>query len=103
MLPFLRRKQTAALIISHRKKGGIQESSGPIEENREPDEEKEVDSLKEVAKEMMSAFESKDASRLAECLKAAFEILESEEHEEEEEELDNSYDSQNIKAAKSVK
>lgn len=97
MLPFLRRKQTAALIISHRKNGGIQESSEP--EHKE----EEVDSLKEVASEMLSAMEARSASRLAECLKAAFEILESEEHEAEEEELDNDYDSQNIKAAKSVK
>lgn len=95
MLPFLRRKQTAALIISHRKNGGIQESSEP--ENKEED----VDSLKEVASEMLAALEAKSASRLAECLKAAFEILESEEHEEEE--LGEDYDSQNIKAAKSVK
>lgn len=74
-----------------------------IVKNRAPDEKSEENqddssaAHSACAKEIISAIESKDATRLAEALKDMFNILDSEPHKEYDHKHD--YDSQNEKAA----
>jgi len=68
MLPFLKLKQEGS-------------SSSPVEhEMREPDG--DYDPLHSAAEDLISAVHSKSVKAVAEALKAAFEICESEPHEE---------------------
>jgi hypothetical protein len=68
LLPFLKHKQDAAGSASH-----------PVEV-RKHDEDFEYDSLHSAAHDLMMALEAKDASAIAQALRAAFEICDSEPH-----------------------
>lgn len=74
MLPYLKKRQVAALIVKNR------HPNGNIDEldNSEPVE----DGLEACAKDMISAYDAKDSRQLAQALRNAFELLESEPHEE---------------------
>jgi len=57
--------------------------SAPVESvKREPDEEKDLDSLEIAAEELCKAIEAKDYPAIAEALRAAFELLDLEPHKE---------------------
>lgn len=71
MLPFLK-KQEAAVV-------------SPVEHiKRESDEEPEYDMLESAAEDLISAVHSKDVKSVAQALRAAFEMCESQPHEEAE-------------------
>lgn len=75
MLPFLRRKhQGASVIVKHRHPGGN------IDELQ--DNEPSADPLDSVASDLLQAFENKDKNLIAQALRNAFDILESEPHNE---------------------
>lgn len=85
MLPFLKPKTVAGLIMTKRKPDGGQE----VPENEStPD-----DSLAACCEDLIQAFHAKDAKSVASALRAAFAVLESEPHEE------GSFDEQNEAAA----
>lgn len=88
MLPFLKPKTVAGLIVSTRKKDG----SGIEEQHSEGDEGAPIEAC---AEDLIRAVHAKDAKGVAAAFRAAFEILEMEPHEE----ADHDYDSQNEKAA----
>ncbi len=88
MLPFLKPKAVAGLIISHRKPDG-----GKVESHMEGDEHQPLEA---AAEDLIRAINSKDSKHLALALRAAFDILSSEPESED----DNSFDSQNEKAAR---
>lgn len=70
MLPFLKLNQDAA-------------ASGPVESiKREPDEGEEYDVLESAAEDLCKAIHSKDYKAVAEALRAAFELCDSEPHQE---------------------
>ena len=70
MLAFLKKTQEAS-------------SSEPVEHSRrEPDEDAEYDSLHSAAEDLISAVHSKNVAAVAEALRAAFELCDSEPHEE---------------------
>jgi len=70
MLPFLKLKQEGS-------------SSEPVEHKmREPDDDDNYNPLHAAAEDLISAVHSKSVKAVAEALKAAFEICESEPHEE---------------------
>lgn len=86
MLPFLKQKPVAGLIISHRKADGSKgEEYSQGEENH---------ALEACAEDIIRAINSKDAKALATALKSAWECLEVGLPSE-----DNDFDSQNEKAA----
>lgn len=71
MLPFLKREKEASVSMP----------SDSIK--REPDEgHEEYDSMHAAAEDLLHAIQSKNVKALAECLRAAFELMESEPHEE---------------------
>lgn len=86
MLPFLKPRRVAGLIISQRKSDGSTDVS-----HQEGDENQ---GLEACADDIIRAINNKDSKQLAEALRSAFECLQSGPAEE-----DNSYDAQNIKAA----
>lgn len=90
MLPFLKTKKVAGLIISSRKPDGSTE---------ELPEENEQSSIDTCSQDLLKAVEAKDIKGISEALKSAFTILDSIPHHEGEH-LDESYNSQNIKASK---
>lgn len=70
MLPFHKLNQEAA-------------ASGPVESIvREPDEGAEYDVLESAAEDLVRAVHSKDIKGVAEALRAAFDLCDSEPHEE---------------------
>lgn len=70
MLPFLKKSQEAS-------------ASGPIEsQTREPDEDKDFDTLEVAAEDLLFAIEQKDSKAVAAALRAAFELMDSEPHSE---------------------
>lgn len=74
MLPFLKKQQVAGLIISkHRQPSGSIEESSPKGHD---------EGLEACARDMITALDSKDSRQLAQALRNAFEIMESEPHEE---------------------
>ena len=80
MLPFLKPKNLASVILAKRKPEGGMDIGG---------EEGEEDAgLSSAAEELISAIHSKDSAAVATALRNAFEILESEPHEEKSEEMD---------------
>ena len=96
MLPFLKPKTVAGLIISKRKPdGGSEESHSEGNEN---------DSIEASAEALIRAVHAKDAKAVASAMRDAFQILESEPHEEagesESTASPHTYDSQNAAAAK---
>ena len=74
MLPFLKNKNVAGLIISHRK------PDGDIQEQHS--EGNEDSALESAAEDIIQAMTAKDAKSLAAAIRAAFEILDSEPHVE---------------------
>lgn len=84
-LPFLKPKQMAGVIISHRKPDG-----GKMEQ---PNESEGDHAMEAAADDIMRAISSKDSKHLAHALRNAFSILQSEP------EADSSFESQNEKAA----
>ena len=91
MLPFLKEKKVAGLILSKRK------PDGSVSEEHSDDDKDH--GLEAAAEDLIRALSSKDISSVAAALRAAFQILDAEPHEEGEHTNDESYDSQNIKAA----
>ena len=93
MLPFLKPKMVAGLIISKRKSDGA-----PQESHSEGNENEGIEACAEA---LIRAMHAKDAKGVAAAFKDAFEILESEPHEEASEEASpHTYDAQNAAAAK---
>lgn len=80
--------------------------TGLIIETRKPDEQKEEDApdaaLHAAASDLHAAINSSNIKDIAEALRAAFQILESEPHEEEPADDENDFHSQNIKAAQEM-
>lgn len=71
MLPFLKKSQDASVSMSADHK------------MREPDEDaEEYDSLHSAAEDLIKSIHSKDIKSVAEALRAAFELCDSEPHEE---------------------
>ena len=70
MLPFLKHSQDASVSMP----------SDTI--TRKPDEEKEYDVFEACAEDLINAIHSKDVKGVAEALKAAFELADSEPHYE---------------------
>lgn len=97
-LPFLRPKAVAGLIISQRKPDGGKEETHS--------QENEGEGLESAMGDLCRAMASKDEKSMAAAFRAAFQILESEPHDETSDssdmpaEDDNSFDAQNIRAAK---
>lgn len=79
-MPWLRRKREQPIFLTKVKNNSIQEVGTTTEEPAELDE------IEGVAEEMIKAFEQKDAKKLAETLRAAFQLMELEPHEEVEHE-----------------
>lgn len=74
MLPFLKPKTVAGVIVSKRKPDGGQETS---------DETPGLDGgLQAAAQDLIDAVHAKDAERTASAIRAAFEILDAEPHVE---------------------
>ena len=70
MLPWLKKQKDAS-------------ASAPVESvEREPDGDEEFEPLETVAEELCQAIEKKDYGAIAEALRSAFGLLESEPHEE---------------------
>ena len=90
ILPFLQKKQVAGIIVKNRKPDGSmeQEDSEPQESGNE--------GLEACAQDMIDCMHAKDAKGCAAAMRAAFEILDSQESSESE---DNSFDAMNAKAA----
>ena len=89
-LPFLRKKQTAAVIIRERKPDGSSAENGT--------EGEENHGLKQCILELFKAARADDEEAGAKALRSAFQILDSEPHEEGEH-TNEDYDSQNERAA----
>jgi len=90
--PFIKKKQQTGLII---------------QQLRKPDPETEDQSegesgIRTCASDLLKAVEAKSIDGIAEALKSAFEILDSQPHVEGDhlDEDDHSYNAQNIRAAK---
>ena len=73
MLPFLKPKQVAGLIIQKRASDGSKE---------EKPEDSQDQGLEAAAEDFIRAVHAKDAKGVAAAFRAAFEMLESEPHEE---------------------
>ena len=74
MLPFLKPKRQAGIMISERKPDG-----GFAEQNEQAAEDQ---GLEACADDIIRAINSKDSRELAAAIRAAFEILDSEPHVE---------------------
>ncbi len=74
MLPFLKKTKEASASL-------------PIEsQERKPDNDNDFDSLEVAAQDLLHAIEKKDAKAVAEALRAAFELVDSQPHFEGEHE-----------------
>lgn len=95
MLPFLKKKQQAGIIVKER------QPNGSIEHSMDKEESNEDQGLIAAAQDLINAINSKDAKAVSQALQAAFEICDALPHEEGEHinENDESYESQNEKAA----
>lgn len=87
-LPFLRKKQTAAVIVKQRgPEGSFAEQNIKAAENEHNMEsDKDNDGLLACAHELIEAVGAKDAAGVERALRSAFAILEASEHEESSEE-----------------
>ncbi len=93
LLPFLKHKPVASLIISQRKPDA---PSGQTEHSID----NENHAMEACAEDLIRAVHSKDSKAVAEALQSAFECMEREPHEEGPHTNDpHSYAAQNIKAA----
>lgn len=95
MLPFLKKKTIAGLIISKRKPDG----EGIEEQHTDGSEDDSLDACSEA---LIRAFHAKDAKSVSAALRDAFSVMESQPHKEASEETSevHSYDAQNEKASK---
>lgn len=77
MLPFLQKKHGVAGLIMEKRKanGDLQETSNEPQDQLNP-------ALMAAAHDILSAMHMNDANKLAQALKAAFEICDSEPHSE---------------------
>ena len=75
MLPFLKPKHIADVIVASKKPGG--EVSNDHEEESE-----EIEPMKACAEDLIKAVHDKDVDAVAQALHAAFEIADSMPHEE---------------------
>lgn len=76
MVPFLKPKHISAVIIAkHKPEGGIEDMHEEGEDHP---------ALMSAAEDLISAVQMKDAKAVAEALKAAFQIVDSEPMEDEE-------------------
>ena len=87
MLPFMKKRQQAGLIVQTRQPDEPKESS---------DMDMDQEALEAAAQDLIDAVASQSRKQVAEALKAAFTILECMPHDEAD---DNSFDAQNEKAA----
>lgn len=87
MLPFLKKKHQAGVIVETKER--------PTDQ---PKKHQEDQGLMACAYDLIAAVEAKDTQRVAAALKAAFQICETEPHEEGPHIEPHSYDAQNIKA-----
>ena len=70
MLPFLKKDEEGSVSV-------------PVEtKKRTPDEDAPFDALETAGQDLCDAVHAKDAKAVAQALRAAFELLESEPHEE---------------------
>jgi len=74
MLPFLKQKQVAGLIVAKRKPDGTHEE--------QHSEDQEDHGLEACATDLIRAIHAKDSTAAAAAMRAAFELMESEPHEE---------------------
>lgn len=74
MLPFLKPRQVAGVIIAKRKPDGGTETQGQEGDEMQP--------LEAACDDIQRALAAKDSKQLAEAIKAAFEICDSMPHEE---------------------
>ena len=74
-LPFMKKRQVAALIIQNRTPDGVKTEGA---------EDSQDQGLMSCAEDLIRAVHAKDAQAVASAMRAAFEILESEPHEEAE-------------------
>lgn len=94
MLPFLKPQRVAGVIVAK-----TRSPEGGIKENEDDNDNA---ALHSAADDLIRAIHAKDTVGVAAALQAAFEIADSRPHEEgEHTDDDNSYDSQNAKAAQS--
>lgn len=89
MLPFLKPKMMTGLIVSKRKPDGQGVEVSHSEDNADS-------ALEAAAEDILRAITDKDGKHLCLALRAAFQILDSEESGDD---GDEDYDSQNEKAA----
>ncbi len=87
-LPFLKPKSVASLIISQRKPDG---DIAPDHSEDNPDS-----GLMACSEDLIRAVHAKDASAVTAALKAAYELMDSSSGDSD----DNSFESQNMQAAK---
>lgn len=88
-LPFLQKKKIAGVIISHRKPDEASQEQNPNDDS----------GLEACASDLIDAIQSQDTKRAAAAIRAAFEVLESEEEDEGDEAPEpHSYDAQNEQA-----
>lgn len=73
MLPFLKKKSQVGVIVTTR----------PSDESKQ-DESHESDPIEYCAEDLMNAVHNKDKKAVAEAIRSAFDILESEPHNEAE-------------------
>lgn len=88
MLPFLKPKTVAGLIVAKRKPDG-----GKMEQYSEGNEDMGLES---AAEQIIQAINAKDSKSLASAIRAAFTIIDSEDSPNDD---SNDFDSQNEKAA----
>lgn len=79
MLPFLKKKQIAAVVYSKMK------PSGQVEDEKQDSSEGRVE-LEACAESLIRAINRNDVSAVADALKSAFDVLEAQPHEEYEHE-----------------
>lgn len=86
MLPFLKTRPAAGIMVAHRKPDG----------NPEAEQGSDEIGLKACAADLIKAVHSQDEAGVAAAIRAAFELLEMQPHDEG----NHTYDAQNEKAAK---
>lgn len=74
MLPFLKQKRVAGLIIANRK------PDGTVQESHHSDDEDA--GLHAASADLIRAIHAKDDKQVSDALRAAFEILDSQPHDE---------------------
>lgn len=103
VLPFLKlNNQSASSGIMTKMRKPDEKPVDPNEEKPNELEEMATEAIEECAKDLLRAIQAQDVKRMAEALRSAFEIADAMPHAEGEHE-DNSFKSQNAKAAQEMK